>query len=183
MKRSYPCKILLLTWKGEHGVPLWAAAPPSLIARPWWLLGFDPYPSHSLTLLYSSLPIGSTLKPRAYPPATDKKVIKLLNGTSVSPFPISAIHSGFGSLKIVLCCFMKQKEQAREHPQVPLWSPGPHSAILESKIRKHSQTSQRIFTSVPFPLSSVEWSLMAVEKIRLSKSMEEGSLKERALEV
>lgn len=149
MKRFYPRKILLLTCPTEHGVPLWAAAPPSLIARPWWLLGFDPYPSHSFSH-FSIPPIRSTLKSRAYPPATDKKVIKLLNGTSVSPFPISANHSGFGSLKIALCCFMKQKKQASERLQAPSWSPGPRSAVVEGKI---SNTLRLLNGSYPvFPL-------------------------------
>lgn len=50
------------------------------------------------------------------------------------PFPSlrSAVDSG--SLKIALCCFMKQKEQASERLRTPSWSPGPTSAIPEGKI-------------------------------------------------
>lgn len=50
------------------------------------------------------------------------------------PFPSlrSAVNSG--SLKIALCCFMKQKEQASEHLRAPSWSPGPRSAIPEGEI-------------------------------------------------
>lgn len=50
------------------------------------------------------------------------------------PFPSlrSAVDSG--SLKIALCCFMKQKEQASERLRTPSWSPGPPSAIPEGKI-------------------------------------------------
>ncbi len=127
-----------------------STAPPSELPP---LSCWDLTPTHH-TLSHTSLffplyPVHSQI--RAYPPATDKKVIKLLNGTSVSPFPISAIHSGFGSLKIALCCFMKQKKQASEHLQAPSWSPGPHSAVEEGKISNTLRLLNGSYPAFPLP--------------------------------
>lgn len=150
-------KIQLLSCPAENSVPLWAATPP-LIERSWRAAGIWPLPIplfltllsffHSLSIFPS--PLGLLSKPLAYPPATDKKVIKLLNGTSVSPFPISAIRSGFGVPENSALLFYETKGAGKRASTGSLVVSRSTVCHSRRQNKQHSQTSQRIFPS-PYP--------------------------------